>query len=60
VDAQTKRLIDKLETFEQKYIGNPAAKREFYKLLMECRNFPSFDHADYDLISWVENKQYGK
>lgn len=50
-------LEHRLLTFMEKYVSNPAVRLELVQLFQAVKDHPTHDHADYDLVEFLEEQQ---
>ena len=50
-------LQARLDKFIKEWISNPGAQMDFVKLVEAIHQQPSSDHADYELLEWIDEQR---
>jgi hypothetical protein len=53
---KAKDLVKRINLFGDNWISNPAAKLQFAKLIRDVHELPRSDHANQDLLEWVDEE----
>lgn len=52
-------LTKRLDKFKETWLSNPAAQLEFVKLIESVHQQPTHDHADHELLEWIDEERRG-
>jgi hypothetical protein len=52
-------LTKRLDVFMKVWLSNPAAQWDFVKLIADVHQQPRHDHADSQLMNWIDDQRAG-